>query len=419
MGVCLENNKVYKSAVDKGTYETELAKSGLSELKYKAFLSEFLSTHDRLPELNEIPGADSRKFIYDSFSNIKLEKDKQAFKLLDENSFAIDKDGAMNLLGVNNETELQQKLNSIYKDKIIRIIPLVNSFIIKVKDKPSVYRPGQRVPGKYRATEYKVSNLRKELYPDITNVSASDAPGFLILTEIVDKLATNYGIRIRTITESEVDNDANLKAVVQDYANTKAFVYNGDIYLTEHATIDSPVHEMMHLLLGSVKYTNPEIYSELMAETAKAVGEGSVKNAINERLKSLNLENVDNEQMKNQVTSDILEELLVDEFSKFMTGQSKEFEISKNENISAFEEVFRTMNDILDTVLEGNGSVQGMSSDEKFNSSFRELCEKVGSTVTKNEGIKSFDFELSELSREVENIKTGMLKDGGLEVKCG
>jgi hypothetical protein len=44
-----------------------------------------------------------------------------------------------------------------------------------------------------------------------------------------------------------------------------AFIYNGTIYInTDVAKADAPLHELLHLILGQVRYKNPKLYTQLL-----------------------------------------------------------------------------------------------------------------------------------------------------------
>jgi hypothetical protein len=46
---------------------------------------------------------------------------------------------------------------------------------------------------------------------------------------------------------------------------SKSFILNNNIYVnTDLATLDSPIHEILHLLLGSIKFQNPDLYTDLV-----------------------------------------------------------------------------------------------------------------------------------------------------------
>jgi hypothetical protein len=40
--------------------------------------------------------------------------------------------------------------------------------------------------------------------------------------------------------------------------NGYVFEYDGEIYINvDRASVDTPIHEMMHLLIGSLRFSNP------------------------------------------------------------------------------------------------------------------------------------------------------------------
>jgi hypothetical protein len=56
----------------------------------------------------------------------------------------------------------------------------------------------------------------------------------------------------------------NLKNI-PEVLSAKAFVHNGKIYInTDRADIDAPIHEMTHMLLGSIRFKNPDLYFDLI-----------------------------------------------------------------------------------------------------------------------------------------------------------
>jgi hypothetical protein len=48
---------------------------------------------------------------------------------------------------------------------------------------------------------------------------------------------------------------------IQDANSVNAFVLNGQIYINmDRASSDAPIHEISHIILGSLKFTNPTMY---------------------------------------------------------------------------------------------------------------------------------------------------------------
>lgn len=365
MAICLSDER------STGEYQTKLKQSGISQFRFDALLSNFKEKYGRYPELDEIPGADSENYIRESLE-IKKEGD---FDM-------ITKEDLINKLGVQNVQQAQIRLNTIYKDKEITVIPLVDSCIINIKNRPSKYG--------------KPSVMSEEML-NIFN-TAPDAPAGIVLSNIVDKLADKYGINIKTISISELQTD-DWKGVVQDPKNTKAFIYNGDIYLNiDNATLDSPVHEMLHLLLGSLKYSNNNLYNSLV-----------------QSMESIPNYNVKIKEFTNRPLSDINEELFVTEFSRYLTGQDT---ILKNLDPKVLNDIFYNINRVLDSAIFGKDSVSKLSPNEGFNSSLKDLCMKLQSTVTKNTYTGTFDRYSAEVKRIMSNEKAELMKEGKLKEIC-
>jgi hypothetical protein len=92
------------------------------------------------------------------------------------------------------------------------------------------------------------SSFNDNINDDYENVNS-----FAFFNEIIDKLQTLYGINIIPITNAELSQDR--WASITGTKGVKSFIYNGNIYInTDIATVDSPVHEFLHLLFGSIKY---------------------------------------------------------------------------------------------------------------------------------------------------------------------
>ena len=78
--------------------------------------------------------------------------------------------------------------------------------------------------------------------------------GYLVFTNALNKLASLYGIKFNDITNAEL-NSEEWKSVIPDVNSVNAFVYNGQIYINiDKANLDAPIHEMMHILVGSIRF---------------------------------------------------------------------------------------------------------------------------------------------------------------------
>jgi hypothetical protein len=67
-------------------------------------------------------------------------------------------------------------------------------------------------------------------------------------------MAKTMGINIESISVSRMKQEGILDAI-PDAASAAAFIFNGNIYVnSDVATIDSKIHELMHILLGSMRF---------------------------------------------------------------------------------------------------------------------------------------------------------------------
>jgi hypothetical protein len=86
----------------------------------------------------------------------------------------------------------------------------------------------------------------------------------VFITRSLDKMAKTMGINIQTMSVARMEKEGILEAI-PDAASASAFIYNGNIYInSDIASIDSKVHELLHILLGSMRFKQPELYSEII-----------------------------------------------------------------------------------------------------------------------------------------------------------
>ena len=256
MAVCLNKNSV--------EYQTLLKMSGLSEFKFNAFTSTFVDKFGRYPELDEIPGADSRPYLNSSLS----------VKTIDDTSF-VKNDKIFSQTGTTDVKEANIRINNTYRDLEVKLTPSSEVSTIQVRKRPNkwdnVYEGGI-----------------------IIDDSTSSSRNVGVFNSILEKLANLYGINFVSITNGELSSE-QWKGVVDDAKTTNAFVYNGDIYINiDNSSIDAPLHEMLHLFLGSVRYSDPQLYFSMVE---------AMNELPNKALLARNY--------KDRTDSDINEELLV------------------------------------------------------------------------------------------------------------
>jgi hypothetical protein len=85
-----------------------------------------------------------------------------------------------------------------------------------------------------------------------------------VLNHAIDKLQDLYGIKVHSVTDTDLESKEWSDIIERDKF-VKAFIYKGEIYVnTDRATGDSTIHEMLHLLIGSIRFDNPGLYQGLI-----------------------------------------------------------------------------------------------------------------------------------------------------------
>jgi hypothetical protein len=213
--------------INSAEFQALKEKSGLSTEELKGYCYYYIDKCGRFPYLDEIAEANSSKYLTE-----KLE--------LNENGGT----SAKKILDYTQSESIEEathKINDTHRDVEVDITPVLDRAIVRISKRPSFYqvqRGEQVVPDE-------VVNSR------------------VLLNTALTKLARLYGINFKSVTTDELRDMFGNK--MPDVYSTKAFVYNNEVYInTDLATADTPVHEMLHLLLGSIRYSDPDLYYNLV-----------------------------------------------------------------------------------------------------------------------------------------------------------
>lgn len=350
----------YCSLRNHGKFQT-LKKSGLSDSIILDRMSQFKEQYGRLPELDELPGANSLPSL----------KEEISMKSSNKGTNYTSTNKALAATGTNSIQEANAALNDIHRDLDIKLQEIGNTTIVKVKQRPS---------------EYNILDNTIE-----TNIPENIDQQKVGLSNALNKMIECYGINIKYIDNDELVNDI-------DVNSAKAFIKNGTIYINiDNATIDSPIHEMLHLFIGSISFSNPSLFQQLMSvvqnipniEDRISVFEGS------------------------RTMNDILEEIFVEELSKFVTGQSSLFDNLQKDIIS---QVLYNIKRDIDTIIDGNYSIKSLEDNEIFNKSIRNLAEELESSVFNISVASGLNNAMTH--RILANTKSDLLKSGELREEC-
>jgi hypothetical protein len=79
---------------------------------------------------------------------------------------------------------------------------------------------------------------------------------------MLNRMKKLYGISIIPITNEELSSKD--WSFIKD-KTVQGFIYDGNIYINlDVASKDTPIHELSHILLGSLKFTDPQLYLNIL-----------------------------------------------------------------------------------------------------------------------------------------------------------
>ena len=331
-------------------YQILLNRSGIPENTLDVYCRSFLAQYNRFPYLDELP-SDSRQNLIDT---LKIDSDGFTSK---ENILEFTK---------SDEDNVNAIINDQYRDLQVGVTFILDSAIVGIKQRPTFYNEQDNF----------------SIIPD-TNLTPRS-----VIINIADKLDKYYGIKFIPVTTVELDS-LGVKEL------SKSFILNNNIYInTDLATLDSPIHEILHLILGSIKFQNSKLYTDLV-QTAVQFGNYN-------KIAKL---------YPNRTQLDIYEEVFVEEFSKYLMGNSELNNLPENIQYEISYNITR----LLDSILMGDTSVRSLDKNI-YNMSLQDLAKAVNSRLMTS--TLNINLQDAALHRELGNIKEDLLKKGDLREEC-
>lgn len=335
--------------------------TGLSESDLKLAIARYQADHNgNWPEsVDEIPGANTEQYF------------NQEFELSRYNS--TDVESVLEKTESQSIPEAISKINYTYND-------VVTDYTV-IQDRIEFDRIQLPSPHRFNYTEAQ----------DHSDVEST---GFIIGQ--LERLGKLYGIQTKQVTTKELAL-MGILAKVPEAAQVSAFILNGDIYVNvDNASINSGAHELMHVFMGSIKYKYPDLYQQLV-ETV------------------LDLKDVDTRAVlySGRTQSDILEEIFVEEYSKYLAGLDSYL---SNIDPEIRYKVDHNISKMLDVILMGDNSVEVIPANLRFGESLRNVGKLVNSKSMVNEGMGFIDS--ATLHRIMGNLKSKLMKSGDLKEEC-
>ena len=339
-------------------HQTLVEMSGVPEDSITLICNDYLNKYGRFPELDEIPNVDSSEYLTKEF-DLQTTTNGTHYQ---NTQFILE------TTGTNSIQEANSQINESHKDLEVKIVDVDGTSIFEIEHRPNAYNVGDK--------PYKVN-------------ADSIVQQRVALTEALTKMQKLYGIKIIPITsQDQFPEELNI-------SQAKAFIYNGNIYInTDNATIDSPIHEMLHIVIGGLSRSNPQLFYNLVQ---------SVEQLPNFQERA--------QYYPNRSKSDIDEEIFVEELAKYITNQNSLFSNLDYKNIS---QIMYYIQRDLDTIMMGNYSVKSI--DDLFNCSLLELSELTESNTfnVTQPGLLTD----SAIHRMLANTKEEYFKSGDLTENC-
>lgn len=280
-------------------------------------------------------------------------------------------------LPVNGSLEQNmQYMNSTYRDYEMSAVQIGDNVVINPIQRPSFDRYSDVLPEVDGSVEY-----------------GKNKAVFNVISQKMNEL---YGIQMEIVNNDDVAKmsvDTGL-----DFGQKNGFIYNNTIYInSDIASLDTPVHEMMHMLLGELRFNDFNKYMEMVSSVKELDGFEYMKNTM----------------YPNHAMSDAMEEIFVTEASKYMVGANSLISKLPKELRSTFEYNIQRM---IDSSVFGTNTVRTIPFNEIGRMSLIDLCVELGSTLVNNKTTVNNDVAFAH--RILANEKVKLIQDGLLKEFC-
>ena len=334
-------------------------KAGVPGAVLDAKCIETIEKYGRFPYLDEIIGSDSEQHI------------KKTLKIRKNGATKIE--NILKATGSNNIEEAVINLNNQYRDKEITITPIGDEAIIDIEDRPRTYLQ------------------RKEVEKVVPSTAINPS---IAISNTIDKLGELYGIKVHEVNDYILNQEEWQHLMPRDRV-VNAFVYNGEIYInTDRASGDAYIHEMLHLLIGSLRFNKPYLYQDLIKQAEQFPN-------YEEFLM----------EYSGKTRNDANEEIFIQELSKYLAGMESDLK-GLSEDVQY--EITYNIHRVLDSMLMGTLSTKTIPTEQLFNNRLKDVVNYTNSPLLSNMSNK-FDRLDAELHRKLNNMKSDLKRRNLLE----
>lgn len=349
-------------------YQTMKDMSGISDFSLNRAIEKSLQQYGDYPQLDMIPYSDSSEYLKKQI-NTKTIKDSNYAKTED----------IVNYIGATSIEDANIKINNLHRDVNVDIYPIDDETnVITIEKRPSEFE------------------VKKQEELDLDDELPDTASANIIETQL-ELMQNRFGIKIIPITNAELSQD-KWSMIAPESRMANAFIYNNDIYInTDNANIkEAKMHELMHIFLGGIRFTNPNLYFSLVQTVEQ-------------------LPNYQSEAMAyvGRTQGDIDEEIFVKEFAKYLTSQPSLFQTFDKITIN---NIMYEINRNIDNFIDGKYSVKTCDFNQVLDSTVSDLIKALNSPL----GITRYSKIIDEANvhRIMANTKEDLMKKQELIQEC-
>lgn len=232
------------------------------------------------------------------------------------------------------------------------------------------------------------------------NTKKLNIPDKSSIVFLLDKLSENYGFKYNLTTTSELKRNK----IISNPELRKAFILNNEIYVNlDTASMSEPIHELSHMILGSLKQKRFDMY-----------------NLILSKVYELPDYKVRADSFINMTRNDINEEIFVEIFSDYVTNKINRNNINSwfNKHEGLFDEVIYESKRIIDELVLPHNSTTSESTTKLYNMNLNDIMVTFNSTLKSGYFSELIDQNLANTSRKLKNLKSKLLEDNTLKENC-
>lgn len=221
------------------------------------------------------------------------------------------------------------------------------------------------------------------------------------MVEIANHLSKNYGINVNVVTAREIAS--KFRGVIPNAGRTNAFIYNGEVYLNvDRATTADSLHEFAHLIMGSMKRTNPGLYYGLVEQVESLAN-------YDDKLEAFRMIG------DTRAVPDLNEEIFVTEFGNYFARIAEPWFEGKE---ASLEEMGRIFKEKTQKTFQTSDDIKNEKLGRLLNMSIDNIMSEFGSALINNDLAAGFDMNLASESRTITNLIQKLIKSGNLKENC-